>query len=300
VGSVPCPPWSSEKADVEVRPVRAAYWPETTFHQVPPIGHAATLAMELRCALGLGRAPLGPIGPICRASGACLRVKPLRSAQGGLEAILSPRIGGFEITVDTEPPGGWGFVPAHLREALHRHRLRFRVAHELGHTFFYDRGSKHPRRMVPDSNDQEQFCDEFARALLIPPAAIPLRLPDPRAVVELAQQYDVSLEVAVRAAAAKCPDLWLGLYVRRPGETIPQWLSSPNVGPSWVRSWVDELGFSDTDLRIHRTEGGWDVVGVGLADRRQLLMVARRQASLPVVSAVPARLQRPRGELRSA
>lgn len=262
---------------MDVVPVKTAPWPETTFRRVPPIGHAATLAMELRRSLGVGRDPLGPIEAICRASGAHLRVMPLRSAQRGLEAILATRAGGFEITVDTEPSGGWGFVPLHLRDALHRHRLRFRVAHELGHTFFYDRGGNHPQRVVLDSADQEQFCDEFARALLIPSAAIPERLADPRVVVEMARHYDVSLEVAVRAAAAKFPDLWLGLYVRHPGETRPQWLSSPSVGPPWMRPWVHEFGAVPDDSRTYHSEGSWDAVGVELATRRQLLVIARRK-----------------------
>src|ERR1700687_5339224 len=53
-------------------------------------------------------------------------------------------------------------------------RQRFSIAHELGHTFFYDR-SMRPARRLPQrvSNREEQFCDVFAGELLAPVATIP-------------------------------------------------------------------------------------------------------------------------------
>lgn len=259
--------------------VEYARWPETTLQEVPPTREATNLASGLRSALGLGDAPLGRIESICAVAGVVVRQIPLRGAQGGLEASLTPRVGGFEVTVDTEPRGGWGLVPSHLREMLQRHRLRFRIAHELGHTFFYDRSGDRPRRIVPDSEEQEVFCDEFARAFLIPSAAIPPRLANPRVVAELSRSYDVSLEVAARATAAHSPDLWLGLYVRRSGKTSPQWLSSMSMGPPWISSWVSEWDTELFDSPLHRNGRGWSAAGVGLAGRRQIVVIARRTAS---------------------
>jgi hypothetical protein len=251
-------------------------WPEITLRAVPPVGHAAALAMELRLAAGIGEAPLGPMETLCALGGVLVRETSLRGARGGLEATLVTRREGFEVTVDAEPRGGWGNVPAHLRDGLRRHRLRFRVAHELAHTLFYDRSGNRPQRLVPNSEEQELFCDEFARALLIPPAVIPPRLTDPRAVVELSRQYDVSLEVAARAAAASCCHLWFGLYVYSSGQINPQWLSSLEMGPPWINAWMEEWSLASGDSALGRGDGNWFASGIGLASRRQVLVVARR------------------------
>jgi len=264
---------------MQSRHPKGRQWPEITLHDVPPAGHAAALAMELRLALGIGEAPLGPIETLCALGGVVVREMSLRGARGGLEATLVTRSEGFEVTVDAEPRGGWGLVPVHLRDGLRRHRLRFRVAHELAHTLFYDRSGDRPQRLVPDSEEQELFCDEFARALLIPPAAIPPWLANPRVVVELSRQYDVSLEVAARATAASSCDLWLGLYVHGSGQINPQWLSSLDTGPPWINAWIKEWGPVSGESALHRGDGNWSASGIGLASRCQILVIARRGLS---------------------
>jgi Zn-dependent peptidase ImmA (M78 family) len=45
-------------------------------------------------------------------------------------------------------------------------RWRYLIAHEIGHSFFYSRTDDIPRRLVPMSKREEEFCDEFAAALL--------------------------------------------------------------------------------------------------------------------------------------
>jgi hypothetical protein len=50
-------------------------------------------------------------------------------------------------------------------------RLRFTVAHELGHTLFYDVTSSPPLKQIPSSfqsKAEESLCNDFARELLIP------------------------------------------------------------------------------------------------------------------------------------
>ncbi len=75
------------------------------------------------------------------------------------EAVLAPVNGGFEI---------W------LSLAIPQVRKRFSLAHELGHTFFYDRQTNPPTRMIARtasgliSYKEEDICNAFARELLIP------------------------------------------------------------------------------------------------------------------------------------
>ncbi|MCR9095059.1 MAG: ImmA/IrrE family metallo-endopeptidase [bacterium] len=53
------------------------------------------------------------------------------------------------------------------------HRLRFSIAHELGHTFFFKRTPHGAKRVRARSRAEERFCDEFAGELLCPKSAIP-------------------------------------------------------------------------------------------------------------------------------
>jgi Zn-dependent peptidase ImmA (M78 family) len=45
-------------------------------------------------------------------------------------------------------------------------RIAFRIAHELGHTLFYDWGQSPPKQLIPTSSAEEQFCDQFAESFL--------------------------------------------------------------------------------------------------------------------------------------
>jgi hypothetical protein len=109
---------------------------------------------------------------------------------------------------------------------LKRHRFRFRVAHEIAHTFFFDRrGGSEPERRVLDSGAQELFCDLFASNLLVPFARITSDSSDALDLIMRAQQqYDVSLEVAARAVACARPCRWVGIWLDDdPSGLRPQW-----------------------------------------------------------------------------
>jgi hypothetical protein len=85
-------------------------------------------------------------------------------------------------------------------------RERFLLAHELAHTFFYDRTRDTPRRAFPGgSASEEAFCNAFARALLVPDWVIADGPASPSRVFELASAFDVSAEVAARALADSHP-----------------------------------------------------------------------------------------------
>ncbi len=155
-----------------------------------------------------------------------LERSPLRGAHGGLQALLVPRRAHFDVVVDTEPRGGWAQVGDDLRADLDRHRLRFRAAHEIGHSFFYERAAGGIVRRVPDSDEQERFCDAYARALLVPPNVAAALSPTPGSVLELQLRYDVSVELAARALGDAHPEapIWL-LVEPDDGPVFVQWRS---------------------------------------------------------------------------
>jgi hypothetical protein len=179
-------------------------WPLLALSTTPRPARAAALANVVRRAV-LGDDAAGARldeRELCRRGGFLLEEARLHAAEGRLEALLFPHPGNrFRIIVDTEPVGGWSKVPSESREELRRHRLRFRVAHEVGHTLFYDRSGAQPRPLVATSPGQETFCDEFARALLVPVSYVAALPPTADAVIELHRRFDVSVELACRALA---------------------------------------------------------------------------------------------------
>jgi len=177
-------------------------WPQIALRSTPPVEHAPAFAELIR------RAAMGPAAAterldddaLCRRGGLVLEEATLHAAQGRLEALLFPCAGDrFRVVVDPEPRGGWDRVAPERRAELRRHRLRFRLAHEVGHTLFYDRSAPRPRPLVGTSPTQEAFCDEFARALLIPPVYAATLAPTAISVVDLHARFDVSVELACRA-----------------------------------------------------------------------------------------------------
>jgi Zn-dependent peptidase ImmA (M78 family) len=102
-----------------------------------------------------------------------------------------------------------------MQENLRRHRVRFRVAHELAHTLFYWRRGDRPQRHLLDSASQERFCDAFSRALLVPPAVVARMPVNARTIMDLQEIFDVSLEVAARSLATAHPGAFVGLWFAR-------------------------------------------------------------------------------------
>ena len=134
------------------------------------------------------------------------RVSSRRLSEAGtVQADLCPDTSRdlFYLRVDSEPANGWGDIAPSLREATARHRLRFRVGHELGHTFFYERRKgESPRRARRWTKGEEEWCDEFARQLLVPATSAEALPATADSVFRLQSKFDVSLEVAARALAS--------------------------------------------------------------------------------------------------
>jgi hypothetical protein len=217
-------------------------WPSITLKSLPPLAVAEDLAACLRAAAGLSLAKRIEFDRLLSLGRFDLRRKSLGAIGGGIEATLTPQPENrFALSVDTEPRGGWDSVTPSLREDLARHRLRFRIAHEIGHSFFYDRVGQRPRRTLAASEAQERWCDRFASALLMPPSAVAQRRATPRSVLSLQTHYDVSLHVAVRAFARVHHDRFAALLVvrgRRPPHVRVQWQKHHGApAPRW---WAGE------------------------------------------------------------
>lgn len=112
------------------------------------------LAAEVRAWCDSGTAAVRP-QEILEQRGWRLRRSPLRSGSRGADAFLIPNPRSqFTVVVDSETVG-----PASSARAA------FLIAHEIGHSFFYDEETP-PRRRVRAHDDEEIFCDQFALALL--------------------------------------------------------------------------------------------------------------------------------------
>lgn len=186
-------------------PRHGGVWPGFRLGMLPDEPQTVALAERVRVSVlgdeGWDRGPLD-VAETCVAGRFQLQERALGAAGGGLEALLVPRREHFELVVDAEPPGGWELVAPALRAGLARHRLRFRAAHEWAQSFFYARTVDGIVRRLPDSADQERFCDQFARALLVPAsvaAALPARA---ASVTALQRRFDGSLELSGALAQA--------------------------------------------------------------------------------------------------
>jgi hypothetical protein len=113
-------------------------------------------------------------------------------------------------------------------------RQRFSIAHELGHTFFYDRSLEPPARLLRiGGKAEERFCDEFAGELLLPNENIPEDA-GPTLLVRLAERFLVSVQVVAWRAMRR--QKWLAILglswkgSRRKPDDIAlrvDWLATP-------------------------------------------------------------------------
>lgn len=211
-------------------------WIERTFHEVPHELKALAVAEEIRVGVlnkgeRFGRCDLDKV---CAAGGFRPREVKLSAQDGGLEALLVPEVdGSFAILVDSDPPGRT------LSPRVRRHRYRFRVAHEIGHSFFFDRSVKPAKRLLSHSSEEEAFCDAFAGALLVHPQISAKERPTPEAVFRLSKTFDVSLQVAGRALAKSHKSIIvLAVGWRPPGPhgKEPAWRILWGVGPTFIPS----------------------------------------------------------------
>jgi Zn-dependent peptidase ImmA (M78 family) len=105
-----------------------------------------------------------------------------------------------------------------MRRELSPRRARFDIAHEIGHTLFYDIGASPPRRLLQPGDaakmsvKEESLCSEFARQLLVPVEHLPQLIRDrvqerpTEFVSEISRRYMVSSHVALRCLLSETRD----------------------------------------------------------------------------------------------
>ena len=100
------------------------------------------------------------------------KIEPIKNMQG--DAMLIPAKGGFRIVINKGVP-------------LTRYRTS--ISHELVHTLFYLFDEDVPRRMFKPSPEEERFCFDVARRILVPKWHLlslgVLTLRDPKHVFDL-------------------------------------------------------------------------------------------------------------------
>jgi len=131
-----------------------------------------------------------------------------------VDAMLTTHPNGFRILFNSN-----GAIPSVLqeryknesREQIMTSRLRFSLAHELAHTFFYDLSAAQPRVAKQFASgggrtaleNLERNCNQLASHLLLPTLMLKaeflrLKVINPESILELARKAGVSIEVLVR------------------------------------------------------------------------------------------------------
>jgi hypothetical protein len=122
------------------------------------------------------------------------RVEAGSRRHGSLAAVT----GGFELTVSAVREDSAALTAG----------MRYVIAHELGHTLFYDWDTDPPKRIIPTLSEherggqrEERLCDYFGGALLMPRRALTsfAAIERPAAdVVDYATRLNVTPEMLVR------------------------------------------------------------------------------------------------------
>jgi hypothetical protein len=137
--------------------------PGYRFTEVPDAKQASSVALAVRRCWGVSEGEPIDVGAQLLAFGWTVHLNNLEAPIGGLQAVMAPSMHGFVFIADTRP-GPADRSCAECGEAT-KDRVNYRLAHELGHVFFYDQATP-PRRLARHCDDEEAFCDAFAAALL--------------------------------------------------------------------------------------------------------------------------------------
>ena len=178
-----------------------AVWPKAYFARVPKLDTSSDLALAVRdMVFGIGHETIPcDFHKVCDAGGFKLRTTKFRSNRSAHDALLIPRRDGtFVILVDPNRE------ELSIGQDTKRHRLRFRIAHEIGHSFFFNRTICPPERVFAPSQEEEAFCDNFASALLVPKTALDRYRCEPRSVFDIHETFELSVEAAARALTRSC------------------------------------------------------------------------------------------------
>ncbi len=259
-------------------------WPAVTLEEVD-IGVARPLASQVRGAVdgGFGSRPYAvSLKRVCEA-GLFRVVRTTRS--GERDAYLVPRsTAGFDVVVRDG---------AERTRSLARRRLRFALAHEVGHSFFFN------RRMVPHdrtcewTDSEELFCNRFASELLVPSAEVADLSWTPGSLRLIRDRYDVSLQAAAMSAVAhhpgavavalremdhptKGPALRIGWKAGEPFLPERARLGSLVAEAAWVKGSAQGI----EELRLGQLSGELHVEAEREPDSSQVLVLIRPRTEL--------------------
>jgi len=148
--------------------VIAVELPSTRFLAPPALEQASRLAVRVRESMGMGASDPVDIEAMVLELGWQVQKRHLDADWGGVQALMAPAASGFLFVVDPRPSPSCPSRSLNVdAEVLERALFCRRLAHELGHVFFYDTG-RPARRLLRHSEAEEKYCDAFAAALLLP------------------------------------------------------------------------------------------------------------------------------------
>ena len=201
------------------------------------------------------------------------------------EAAMQPLEGRFHIYMQSN----FKELPGSSR------RRRFTLAHEIGHTLFFERrdGELEVRRDAPRGEALEAACHRAASMILIPTKALAAelrerRLEDGQRIRELADHFDVSIEVMTRRLneLSLFGNNWAPVLTRRKGKELaiefaasPVWLnqhlSLPKRGAdffTWFRATEEADGvllrrLGKTTIEARRIDVGGSLIVFELREK---------------------------------
>ena len=122
-----------------------ASWPHRLLRSAPTPDLGRKFAAQVRGELFADPECRCQISTVCEAGGFQFRVGRIDGGPHRYEGLLlALPDGGFAITVDPYLANG-------ISEETARHRIRFRLAHEIGHSFFFDRERTPAKHLDPPS-----------------------------------------------------------------------------------------------------------------------------------------------------
>lgn len=203
-------------------------------------------------------------------------VSKIRYVNGGPDAHLRVQDQTFVIEVKRGSP---------------RSRVRFSIAHELVHTFFYDLDSPNLRRACPVPHghpDEERLCDIGAAELLMPARFVESAL----AAAPRPGEEDFSLDVFRRLVTrfAVSPEA----LARRLVQDLGMW-QALLVGCRWLPKVADDAESSERGEETWRVS--WSTKPTGL---RGILYLPPRKTRPAVRSKAVELAYQSRGEVSSA
>jgi len=227
-------------------------WREVRFSRVPRDDYAVGLATEARALFQVdtpGRQFATELLNIC---GFQYAEVSLPRSWPSIEAMLTPcPDGSFTVGISRE------LVRLDARRLSPP--LEFLIAHEIAHSFFYDRRRLPPHRLTGPSLAEEAFCDLFAQHLLLPNLELP-PLPSLAWLQRVSGRAGVSLGTAAYAATTHIKGVAFLMAVLDNGMPSAAWIAGGT-----------RTGLSDWILRLAQ-DGDWVAPTAGQAVFEDVLL----------------------------